>query len=318
VEEPSRPNEDTVDMTPDNEKVIAVVGATGRQGGSVVRALLGAGQFRVRALTRHPSTHRELADEVVEADLNRPDSLGAAFEGAHGVFLVTNFWEQGTDEHEQAAAALRAAKGAGVKHLVWSTLPNVDAISGGKINLPHFTGKARVDHLVAEAGFAHHTFVMAPFYYQNLLGPLAPQPQPDGSFGWVLPLDPAVRCIHMGDISELGDIVAGAFAHPLQAGHGEYLPLVGDFLSFNEIRDTLSRLGHSFSFKQVPKEVFATAFPGAAEVAEMFTYFQTHTYLGSPSDDRIALANQVAGRRPTTFEAWARMYFQFQAPQPPA
>jgi hypothetical protein len=118
-----------------------------------------------------------------------------------------------------------------------------------------------------------------------------------------------VRCIHMGDITELGDIVAGAFAHPDQAGHGEYLPLVGDFMSFNEIIDTLNRQGHNFSFKQVPKEVFATVFPGAAEIAEMFNYFQAHTYLGSDSRDQVALANKIAGRQPTKLSAWARLNF---------
>ena len=111
----------------------------------------------------------------------------------------------------------------------------------------------------------------------------------------------------MGDISELGDIVAGAFAHPDDAGHGEYLPLVGDFMSFNEIVDTLNRQGHTFSFKRVPKEVFATLFPGAAELADSFSYFQAHTYLGSDSSDRIALANKIAGRQPTTFSTWARL-----------
>jgi uncharacterized protein YbjT (DUF2867 family) len=292
-----------------NKKLIAVVGATGQQGGAVVRALQAGNQFKVRALTRNPAKHRELADEVVQADLNRPDTLRAAFEGAHGVFLVTNPWEQGTNEVEQAAAAVRAAKDAGVKHLVWSTLPDVETISGGKLHVPHFTHKAKVDRVVKEAGFANHTFVIAPFYYQNLIGVLGPQKQTDGSVGWVLPLDPTVRSIHVGDITELGDIVAGAFAHPDQAGHGEYLPLVGDFMSFHEIVDTLNRQGHNFSFKQVPKEVFAGFFPGAADVAEMFSYFQAHTYLGSDSRDQIALANKTAGRQPTKFSAWAQVNF---------
>ena len=115
-------------------------------------------------------------------------------------FLVTNFWEQGTDELKQATAAVRAAKDAGVKHFIWSTLPDVEAISGGKFHVPHFTGKAKIDRIVKEAGFANHTFVIAPFYYQNLAGALAPQKQADGSVGWALPLDPDVRCIHMGDI----------------------------------------------------------------------------------------------------------------------
>ncbi len=294
-------------MLSNNKKLIAVIGATGQQGGGVVRALQASSQFKVRALTRNPDKHRELAEEVVEADLNRPETLKAAFEGAYGVFLVTNFRESGTDEPKQATAAVRAAKDAGVQHFVWSTLPNVEAISGGKFDVPHFTGKAKIDRIVKEAGFPHHTFVIPPGYYQDFVGFLAPQKQADGSMGWALPLDPDVRCLHMGDIRELGDIVAGAFAHPDEAGHGEYLPLVGDFLSFTEIVETLNRQGHKFSLKQVPKEVFATLFPGGAELAEMFSYWEAHTYLGSDSSDRIALANRIAGRQPTNFSTWARV-----------
>ena len=140
-----------------NKKVIAVVGASGQQGSAVTRALQAGNQFKVRALTRNPAKHRELADEVIQADLNRPETLASAFNGAYGVFLVTNFQEHGTSEVKQATAAVRAAKDAGVKHFVWSTLPNVEAISKGKLHVPHFTGKAKVDQLVREAGFANHT-----------------------------------------------------------------------------------------------------------------------------------------------------------------
>src|ERR1700741_4681236 len=273
-----------------NKKLIAVVGATGQQGGAVVRALQASNRFKVRALTRNPAKHHELSGEVIQADLSRPETLTAAFEGAHGVFLVTNVWEQGANEVEQATAAVRAAKDAGVKHFVWSTLPDVEAISGGKFRVPHFTGKAKVDRIVKEAGFANHTFVIAPFYYQNLLGVMAPQKQADGSAGWALPLNPERRVIHMGDINELGRIVAGAFALPEVAGHGEHLPLVGDFLSFNEIVTILNRQGHRVSFKQVPREVFASWFPGAEGIAAMLAYFETHTYLGADSGDEIALA----------------------------
>jgi uncharacterized protein YbjT (DUF2867 family) len=294
-------------MSSNSKKLIAVIGATGQQGGSVVRALQAQGQFKVRALTRNPGKHRKLADEVVEADLDRPETLKAAFAGAHGVFLVTNFWEPGADELKQATAAVRAAKEAGVKHFVWSTLPDVESISGGRLHVPHFTGKAKVNRIVKEAGFSHHTFVIAPFFYQNLAGLLAPQKQEDGTLGWALPVDPTVRGIHMGDITEIGSIVAGAFAHPDQAGSGEYLPLVGDFMSFDEIVATLNRQGHEFSFKRVPREVFATLFPGAAEIAATFAWFEAHTYLGSDSGARIALANKVAGRQPTKFSTWARV-----------
>jgi uncharacterized protein YbjT (DUF2867 family) len=298
---------------PNTKKLIAVVGATGLQGGAVVRALQASGQFKVRALTRNPAKHSQLADEVVQADLNHPDTLKAAFAGAYGVYLVTNPWEPGTDERKQALAAVHAAKAAGVQHFIWSTLPNVEAISRGKHAVPHFTNKAKIERSVREAGFAHHTFVMAPFYFQNLLGVMAPQKQADGTMGWALPLDPEKRVIHMGDITELGHIVAGTFAQPELAGHGEHLPLVGDFLSFNEIIATLNRQGHKFSFKQVPQELFAGWFPGAKEIAEMLAYFEAHTYLGEDSRDAITLANKVAGRQPTKFAAWARANFAIPA-----
>ena len=202
-------------MLSNKKKVIAVIGATGHQGGAVLRALQAGVQFQVRALTRNPGKHRDLADEVVEADLNRPDTLQPAFAGAHGVFLVTSFWLEGTDEFTQGTAAVRAAKAAGVKHFIWSTLPDVKAISGGKFDVPHFTGKAKVDRVVAEAGFANHSFVIAPFFYQ---------------------------------------------------------------------------------------------------IAAMFRYFEAHTYLGSDSSDRIALANKIAGRQPTKFSTWARLNVPVQNP----
>jgi uncharacterized protein YbjT (DUF2867 family) len=287
-------------------KLIAVVGATGQQGGAVVRALRASGQFKVRALTRNPAKHPHLADEVVQADLSRPETLKSAFAGAYGVFLVTNFWEAGLDESRQALAAVQAAKAAGVQHFIWSTLPNVESVSRGKFDVPHFTNKAKIERAVAEVGFAFHTFVIAPFYYQNLIAAMAPQKQRDGTVGWSLPLDPEPRVVHMGDITEFGQVVAGAFAHPELAGHGEHLPLVGDFMSFNEIIATLNRQGHKLSFKQVPKELFTDWFPGAKEIAEMLAYFEAHTYLGADSRDAIALANRVAGRQPTKFAAWAR------------
>jgi uncharacterized protein YbjT (DUF2867 family) len=295
------------------QKLIAVVGATGQQGGAVVRALQASGQFRVRALTRDPAKHPKLGDEVVLADLNRPETLKPAFAGAYGVFLVTNAWEAGADEAKQATAAVKAAQDAGVQHFIWSTLPNVEAISRGTIDVPHFTAKAKVEHIVSEAGFAYHTFVIAPFYYQNLLGAMAPQKQADGTPGWALPLDPERRIIHMGDITELGHIVVGAFTQPELVGHGEHLPLVGDFLSFNEVIATLSRQGNKFSFKRVPREVFAGWFPGAEGIAAMLAYFEAHTYLGSDSRGAIALANKVAGRQPTKFAAWARTNFRASA-----
>ena len=78
----------------DTQKLIAVAGATGQQGGAVVRALQASGQFKVRALTRDPAKHPKLGDEVVLADLNRSETLKAAFAGAYGAFLVTDTWRR--------------------------------------------------------------------------------------------------------------------------------------------------------------------------------------------------------------------------------
>lgn len=292
-----------------SKKIIAVIGATGNQGGAVLRALQASNDVQVRALTRNPDKHREIADEVVEADLSRPETLKAAFEGVYGVFAVTNFWENGTDELAQGSAAVNAAKAAGVQHFVWSTLPNVQRISGGKFDVPHFTDKAKVDELVETAGFAHRSFVIAPFFFQNLNSTLAPQRQQDGSTGWTMPIDPTVKAIHMGDITELGNVVAGAFAHPSRAGSGQYLPLVGDVLSFNDIVGTLNRQGHKFTFNQVPVEVFSTFFDGADELAQMFAYFENHTYLGANYDAEIKLANEIAGKPATDFASWAEKNF---------
>src|SRR5437660_11925414 len=157
-----QPMSQGIDMLSNNQNLIAVIGATGQQGGGVVRALQASGQFKVRALTRDPSKHRELAEEVVEADLGKPETLKAAFAGAHGVFLVTNFQEAGTNELKQATAAISAAQDAEVKHFVWSTLHDVEAISGGKFDVPHLTGEAKVDQVVKDGGFENYTFVIAP------------------------------------------------------------------------------------------------------------------------------------------------------------
>jgi uncharacterized protein YbjT (DUF2867 family) len=289
-----------------SDKTIVVVGATGQQGNGVVNALKAKTNFIVRALTRNPDSYQGQADQVVVADLNDTATLKTAFKGAYGVFLVTNFWEQGTDEMTQAKNALSAAKAAGVEHIIWSTLPDVGGISGGNFDVPHFTNKAAVDELVKEAGFKHHTFVVASFFYQNFLTNMAPQPQQDGSTGWVLPIARDSKSIHMADINELGDAVAGAFTNPDVAGQGQYLPVVGDLLSFDEIVATLEQQGKHYSYQEVPAELFANFFPGAGELAEMFSYFQAHSYLGGGFGEQdILLEQKVAGRAPTRFADWA-------------
>src|SRR6185436_14449702 len=114
-----------------DKKIIAVIGSTGSQGGGLARAILADpnGGFAVRAITRDTNKHNAKAlasqgAEVVSANLDDVESLKKAFAGAHGVFAVTNFWEHFSGEKEKAQAknVADAAKAAGVKHVIWSTL----------------------------------------------------------------------------------------------------------------------------------------------------------------------------------------------------
>src|SRR5438552_16813014 len=204
------------DMT---KKIITVIGGTGAQGGGVVEGLLASGQFKVRVVSRNPASKSAAAlakrgVEVVKGDLLEPSSLRAAFDGAYGAFVVTNFWDptQMPRETEIGIAAVQEAKAAAVQHLIWSTLPDAEKLSGGRLKLPHFTGKARVDAAVEAAGFPRHRFVQASCYFQNFLGLLAPQPLPNGGRGWAVPMDPTARVIHAGDIADLGRAVPAASA----------------------------------------------------------------------------------------------------------
>ncbi|MDH3246397.1 MAG: NmrA/HSCARG family protein [Saprospiraceae bacterium] len=286
-------------------KTIAVIGATGSQGKGVVNALIKDGTFKVRAITRNPGKYQGNAEEVVQGDLTNLESLTNAFMGAHGVFVVTNFWE-GADEVVQGKTAIQAAKDAGIKHFIWSTLPDVEKISNGKFDVPHFTGKAKVDELVKKAGFEYYTFVQPPFYFQNFRGMMGPQPKEDGSTGWTLPLNSSKKVIHMGDINDLGKVVAGAFLHPDKVGNGSHLALASECNSFNDVLDAFKANGKEYTFNQVPGDVFSSFFEGAGEIAQMLAYFEAHTYMGPNSDNRIQLAKEVATGDFTSLDAWIK------------
>jgi uncharacterized protein YbjT (DUF2867 family) len=287
------------------QKTIVVIGATGSQGKGVVNALSGQPEFKVRAISRNPQSYAGGAQEVMSADLNDIDSLKNAFKGAYGVFVVTNFWA-GADEISQGKNAVQAAKEAGISHFVWSTLPNVEQISSGKFNVPHFTGKAKVDEFVKNAKFKYHTFVQPPFYYQNLTGVMSPQLKEDGTTGWALPIDPTKKVIHMSDINDLGKVVAGAFLNPDRVGNGSYLSLATELNSFNDVVKAFKANGKNFTFTQVPREIFSNFFKGASEIAEMMAYFESHTYMGPNSQAQIDLAKEIAIAKFTSLEEWIR------------
>jgi uncharacterized protein YbjT (DUF2867 family) len=286
-----------------NKKIIAVIGATGSQGNGVVNALVNEDVFNVRAVTRNPGKYTGKAHELVFGDLNNLHSLKDAFKNAYGVFVVTNFWE-GADEIAQAKNAVDAAKAAGIEHFIWSTLPNVEFISKGEFEVPHFTNKAKVDELVRNAGFKYYTFVQPPFYFQNFIHLMAPRQKQDGSAGWTLPVDPSKKAFHMSDINDLGKVVAGAFLQPEKVGKGAYLSLATELYSFNDIMKAYKASGKDYSFTQVPYEVFSTFFEGAKEVAAMLGYFEKYTYMGPNSKPQIELAKETATREFVPFREW--------------
>lgn len=287
------------------KKIIAVIGATGVQGKGVINALLKNDNFIVRAVTRNPERYNGKAHEVVLGDLTKRGTLNDAFKDAYGVFAVTNFWE-GADELAQGKNAIAAAKEAGVQHFIWSTLPDVQKISNDKFDVPHFTGKAKVDELVKSAGFKNYTFVQPPFYFQNFTGMMSPQPQQDGSTGWTLPIDPSKKVIHMADINDLGKVVAGAFLKPEKVGQGKYLSLATELNSFNDIIAAYRANGKEYSMRQVPGELFSTFFEGGKEISEMMAYFEAHTYMGPNSDGQIALAIEIAGGNFNSLKNWIK------------
>ena len=295
-------------------QIITVLGGTGAQGGGVVDALLASGQFTVRGVSRDPASKsakklEKRGVQVMKGDLLAPSSLRAAFEGAYGAFVVTNFWDpaQMPRETEIGIAAMKEARAAGVQHIIWSTLPDAEKLSGGRLKLPHFTGKARVDAAVEAARFPRYTFVQAPFYFQNFLGLLAPQPLPNGRRGWAVPMDPTARVIHAGDINDLGRAVAAAFAAGDKHPSGSYLAVCGGLYSWNDFVSTLNAQGHDVQVRQVPPDVYDTFFPGAPEVRETYQYFEQCFYFGPEREPRIAAAKAVYPAGFIGFSDWAKL-----------
>jgi hypothetical protein len=294
-------------MSTDN-RTIAVIGATGAQGSGVVAALKRQGGFHVRALTRNPGHPVPLADETVGFDLDQPETFAAAFDGAFGVFANTNsFARPDLDEVAQGSSIVDAALEAKVQHYVWSTLPNVEEISDGRYQVPHFTNKAKVNAKVVDAEFTFSTLVEPPYYFQNLISPMyGREPGPDGTPSWSQPTKVDARGMHMGDISEYGNLVAGVFSDPDQWGGGQRLSFAGDFMSWRDIVSTLREQGHDIGFEQMPAEQWDALAPWAAGVRTMLEYFEEYTYFGPDSSSRIEAANEATVTPFTNFAAWAK------------
>lgn len=272
------------------KKVIAVVGATGAQGGGLVRAILADphSEFRVRAITRdiHSDKAKALASqgaEVVAADLHDSQSLLAAFKGAYGVFGVTFFWAHMSPETEkqEAQAIAQAAKEAGVQHVVWSTLEDTRQwvpLSDDRMptlmneyKVPHFDVKGASNHYFSDLELPV-THLLTSFYWDNLIYfGMGPQKTADGKWAFHLPMgDKKLPGIAAEDI---GKSAYGIFKGG-QAYIGKTFGIAGEHLTGAEMAQALSDvLGQEIAYNAVPFEIYrGLGFPGADDLGNMFQF----------------------------------------------
>jgi uncharacterized protein YbjT (DUF2867 family) len=273
-----------------DRKIIAVVGATGAQGGGLVRAILADrnGSFVPRAITRNPNSDKAQAlraqgVEVVAGDADKPETLGKAFAGAYGAFLVTNFWEHFSAEREvtQARNMAQAAKAAGVQHVIWSTLEdtrkwvplNDDRMPTlqGKYKVPHFDGKGEADQIFRDLGVPT-TWLLTAFYWDNLIYfGSGPQRGPDGTLAITFPMDdkklPGIAA------EDIGKAAYGIFKRGREF-IGKTVGIAGEHLTGAEMARALTKaLGQEVHYNNVPPEVYRSfGFPGADDLGNMFQF----------------------------------------------
>jgi uncharacterized protein YbjT (DUF2867 family) len=270
--------------------VIAIVGATGAQGSGLVNAILddARGGFTARAVTRHPDGEkgRALAArgvEVVAADLDDEESVARAFAGAAGAFCLTNFWEHFSPERElaQAKNLAQAAKRAGVRHVIWSTLEDTrkrvplgdDRMPTlmGKYKVPHFDAKGEADGFFRDAGVPT-TFLLTSFYWDNMIGfGSGPAKGPDGKYAITFPLgNAAMPCIAVADI---GKCAYGIFKRGSEFV-GRTVGISGEHVTGKQMAAGLTEaLGFDVAYNAVTPEVYRSfGFPGAEDLGNMFQY----------------------------------------------
>jgi uncharacterized protein YbjT (DUF2867 family) len=270
-----------------SKKLIAVVGATGSQGGGLARSVLNdsGSEFAVRAITRSPQSEkaqqlRDAGAEVVQADLDDLESLRRAFEGVYGIFGVTNYWELFSPEKEiaQARNIASAAEGSGVQHIVWSTLEDSREFIPlsddrmptlmGSYKVPHFDSKAEADAFFANLPT---TYFYTSFYWDNIIHfGMAPQPGEDGVL--TLPLPMGDRPLPGIAVEDIGKCAYGIFKRPELIGRK--VGVAGDHVTGQRMASGLGEvLGREVRYYPVDPEVYrGFGFPGADDLGNMFQF----------------------------------------------
>ena len=302
------------------KRIIAVVGATGAQGGGLVRATLADrdGAFAVRAITRNADSDAAKAlagagAEVFAADIDDEAGLARAFRGAWGAYCVTFYWAHMSPEKEIAEARnmAAAAKSAGLKHVIWSTLEDTRKFIPltddrmptlmGKYKVPHFDAKGESDHYFTDAGVPT-TFLHTSFYWDNLIQfGMGPKKSPDGVYALTLPMgDRKMPGIAVEDI---GKCALGIF----KAGErfvGEAVGISGENLTGAQMAASLSRaLKRDVVYKDVPPAVYRSfGFPGADDLGNMFQFYAD--FEGPFCESRNPAVARALNPELQTFDAW--------------
>lgn len=269
---------------------IAVTGATGAQGGGLARVMLEDPDrtFGVRALTRDAGSEKalQLADrgaEVVEADLDDLQSLKQAFDGAYGAWCVTNFWEHFSPERElqQAENLAEAARAAGLRHVVWSTLEDTrrwvpledDRMPTlmGRYKVPHFDAKGEADRYFSERGLPA-TFLLTSFYWDNLIHLGAgPERSAEGVLAITFPMGgekmPGIAS------EDIGKCAFGVFRRKDEY-LGRTVGIAGEHLTGDEMAAALAEvLDEPVRYDDVSPETYRNfGFPGAEDLANMYQF----------------------------------------------
>lgn len=303
-------------------KTIAVIGATGAQGGGLVRAILAdpQGGFAARAITRDVNSDKAKAlaamgAEVVAGDVDDERSLARAFEGAYGAFCVTFYWAHFKPELEIAEARnmANAAKAARLSHVVWSTLEDTRTIVGRdemptlmeKYKVPHFDAKGEADQFFRDSGVPT-TFLYASYYWDNLIYfGAGPSKGPDGGLYFTLPTsDKKMAGIAAEDI---GRVAYGIFkAGPKYVG--QKVGAAGEHLTGAEMSAKLSRaLGKDIRHNAMTPEAYrALGFPGADDLGNMFQFYRD--YEGPLNKLRDVARSRELNPSLMSFDEWLAKY----------
>jgi len=238
-----------------------------------------------------------------------------AFEGADAAFIVVNFWDPDImlKELELTKQILDVAKQAGVKHVVYSSLADVEQVSGGKLDVPHFTMKAKALEYAKSLGFQYLTAVEAAMYYTSWFAFMKATKEDDGTMVWRLPAKGKISSFD--PYTGTGPATVAAIKDP-DAYSNKYILLEAEALTPEEFVEMMSKkMGTPARFEFVPPEVFAKfGFPGAEELAEMFKFFTEYGYYGPETEERkISSGRDVSGGKLLSFQQWldTEAYKQF-------